>query len=115
MKDSEAMTGVKITTLCPGGVATPLFDAAKIKQFSATKDAFLRPETCAEHLLALLQKKKYPCGSVLEATLLGTRLIPEWNVQPPEGQGVGQDLDQQFVERLLEPIQRVLKTERVNT
>lgn len=113
MKDTESMTGVKITTLCPGGVLTPLFDAAKIKQYSATQDRFLTPDTCAKHLLELLQKKEYPCGSVLEVTLPGTRLIPEWNVPPPQGEGTGQELmDEQFIENMLGPIKKTLDAEK---
>jgi len=56
--------GVKIVTLCPGGVSTPLFDAAKMKSFSVIEDEFLRPETCAEHLFTLLHKKECLCRSV---------------------------------------------------
>lgn len=113
LKESEPLTGVKITTLCPGGVMTPLFDAQKIKQYSATADRSLTPEECATHLLNLLQKKEYPCGTVFEVTLAGTRLIPEWNVPPPEGQGTGQEmLTEQFVGNLLAPIKEKLEKDR---
>jgi hypothetical protein len=112
LKDSEPLTGVKVTTLCPGGVLTPLFDTAKLKQYSVTPDRALTPDTCAHHLLELLQKKKYPCGSVLEITLAGTRLIPEWGVEPPQGQGAGQEVDNDFVENMLRPIKDTLEAEK---
>jgi short-subunit dehydrogenase len=110
MKDTEPLTGVKVTTLCPGGVMTPLFDAQKMKQYSVT------PEICAAHLLDLLQKKEYPCGSVLEVTLHGHRLIPEWNVSPPEGQGTGQEMmTDEFVGNLLGPIKAKMESERTES
>jgi short-subunit dehydrogenase len=113
MKDTEPLTGVKITTLCPSGVMTPLFDAQKIKQYSASEARFLTPQTCAKHLLELLQKKEYPCGTVLEVTLKGTRVIPEWNVLPPEGNGTGQELmSDELVGNLLGPIKQALEKDR---
>lgn len=115
MKDTEALTGVKVTTLCPGGVLTPLFDPVKLKQYSVTEARSLTPETCATHLLDLLQKKEYACGSVLEVTLAGSRLIPEWNVSPPQGQGTGQEMmDEQFIENLLAPIKKTLESEKAS-
>jgi short-subunit dehydrogenase len=116
MKDTEPLTGVKVTTLCPGGVMTPLFDAQKMKQYSVTQARSLTPEICAAHLLDLLQKKEYPCGSVLEVTLHGHRLIPEWNVSPPEGQGTGQEMmTDEFVGNLLGPIKAKMESERTES
>jgi NAD(P)-dependent dehydrogenase (short-subunit alcohol dehydrogenase family) len=113
MKDTEPLTGVKITTLCPGAVMTPLFDTQKTKQYALTKERALTPQTCATHLLDLLQKKDYTCGSVLEVTLAGHRLIPEWNVSAPEGMGAGQEMmTDEFVENLLGPIKAKLKSEK---
>jgi len=109
---TEPFTGVKITTLCPGGVLTPMFDASKQKQYSLNADKALTPDTCAMHLLELLQKKQYPCGSVLELTLNGTRLIPEWGVQPTAGHGMGHDVDESFMTNMLEPIKEKLDSER---
>lgn len=109
---SEPLTGVKITTMCPGGVLTPIFDAAKMKQFSINPDKTLKPETCATHMLELLQKKEYPCGSVLEVTLGGVRLIPEWGVEPPRGVGTGLDVDEDFMTNMLQPIKTALDSER---
>jgi short-subunit dehydrogenase len=109
---TESLTGVKITTLCPGIVSTPLFDTAKRKQYSVTTDEALTPDTCATHLMDLLQKKEYPCGSVLEVTLAGTRLIPEWGVEPPVGKGSGQDVDEEFMTNMLQPIRDTLNAEK---
>lgn len=109
---SEPLTGVKITTLCPGGVLTPLMDASKIKQFSVTPEMALTPETCATHLLELLQKKEYACGSVLELTLDGTRLIPEWGVEPLKAQGAALNVDEAYITKMLQPIKDTLEAEK---
>jgi len=114
MKDTEPLTGVKITTICPAGVLTPLFDAEKTKQYSATKDRFLTPEVCATHMLDLLQKKEYACGSILEVTQQGHRNIPEWNISPPEGDGTGQEvMSEEFLGNLLGPIKKKLESDRL--
>ncbi|KAL1794396.1 hypothetical protein ACET3X_007817 [Alternaria dauci] len=114
MGATEALTGVKITTLCPGSVYTPMMDEAKRKQFSVTTDTALTPDACASSLMNLLQKKEYPCGSVLEITQAGTRLIPEWGVEPPAGKGSGQDLalDENFMTNMLQPIKNALNSEK---
>ncbi|USP74965.1 hypothetical protein yc1106_02239 [Curvularia clavata] len=109
---SEPLTGVKITTMCPGGVLTPIFDAAKMKQFSITPERTLKPETCATHLLELLQKKEYPCGSVLEVTVGGVRLIPEWGVEAPKGAGTGVNVSETYMNNMLQPIKEALDLER---
>ncbi|KAH7091376.1 hypothetical protein FB567DRAFT_272905 [Paraphoma chrysanthemicola] len=113
MKDTEPLTGIKVTTLCPGGVLTPLFDDAKLKQFSVSEERFLTPDACATQLLDLLQKKEHPCGRVLEITMNGTREIPEWGVEPPQGMGTGEELkNEEFMQNLLNPITTTLDSER---
>ncbi|KAF2030955.1 NAD(P)-binding protein [Setomelanomma holmii] len=113
MKDTEALTGIKLTALCPGGVLTPLFDAAKMKQFSVDEEKFLTPDACAVQLLDLLQNKGYPCGSVLEITLNGPRVIPQWGIEPPQGKGTGEEpLSEDFMQNLLGPITAKLESEK---
>jgi hypothetical protein len=92
---------------------TPLFDAQKIKQYSVQKERFLTPETCAEKMLDLLQKKEHPCGTVLELTINGERVIPEWNISPPEGQGTGRDLvGGLMIENLMGPVKDALEKDK---
>lgn len=113
MKDTEGMTGVKVTTLCPAGVMTPLFDEAKMTQFSVASQQFLTPETCATHLLELLQEKRHECGTVLEVTVGGSRVIPEWNVAPTAGPGTANEQEgARFISNLLEPIKKKLESEK---
>ncbi|EUC48375.1 hypothetical protein COCMIDRAFT_2812 [Bipolaris oryzae ATCC 44560] len=109
---TEPLTGVKITCLCPGAVLTPMFDATKMKQFSLDPKVALTPDTCAKHLLELLQKKEYPGGSMLELTVSGTRQIPEWGIEPPAGVGTGQEVNEAAMNSLLQPIKDVLDVEK---
>jgi NAD(P)-dependent dehydrogenase (short-subunit alcohol dehydrogenase family) len=113
LRDSEPLTGVKVTTICPGIVDTPLFTSEKTKQFTVTEDNALSADSVASHMLDLIQRKAYPCGTVLELTLGGHRLIGDWNVPPPAGDGSGQELavDEARLKAMLLPIQEKLKTE----
>lgn len=113
MKDTEPLTGVKVTGLCPGTVLTPLFTEDKIRQYSLTKEQCMTPESCAAFLLDLLQKKEYPCGTLLEVKPEGHRIIPVWNIPPPEGKGTGQDMiSEEIVNNMLAPIKAVLEREK---
>jgi hypothetical protein len=78
-----------------------------------TPETFMDPSICAAHMLDLLQKKEYPSGTMLECTLGGTRVIPEWNVGPPEGFGVGADLvPQEVIGKMMAPIVEALRKDR---
>ena len=114
MKDSESLTGVKITTICPGMVNTPLFDAQKVEQYSFAANKALSPDSVATNMLDLIQKKEYGCGTVLELSMAGTRVVPEWNIDPPSAPGTGQGEEELAAgaKALLEPIEGKLKTER---
>jgi hypothetical protein len=93
---------------------TPLFDEQKIKQYSIRAQRFLTPEACADRILDLLQEKKFPCGTVLELTPNGERLVPEWNVDPPVGEGTGRELaGDDMIENLMEPVKQALEKDRV--
>lgn len=113
IKDTEPLTGVKVTTICPGLVNTPLFTADKMKQFSFAENKALTPDQVARHMLDLIQKKEYPCGSMMELSLTGPRMIPEWNIPAPQGEGTGQELDAGvMMKAMLLPIEEKLNKER---
>lgn len=113
LKDSEPLTGVKVTAICPGPVDTPMFTSSKREQFSLTTDKALTPDSVATHMLDLLQKKEYECGTILELTTNGTRLIPEWNVAPPASEGPVQELAAEaMLKAMIAPIVQKLETER---
>src|SRR5689334_15702239 len=112
MKDSEEFTGVKITTILPGLVDTPLVEDKKT-QFSFSKAKALTPDQVATGMVSLLESKKYPCGTVLEISTGGLRVIPEWNIPPPEAEGTGQELvDDSSVKAMINPIIATLNKER---
>lgn len=74
----------------------------------------MKPGDVAKSMLELLQEKKYGCGTVLEISLAGTRVIPEWGIEPPSAHGTG--LNEEDVaagmEALLKPIQEKLSQEK---
>ncbi|KAF1961034.1 NAD(P)-binding protein [Byssothecium circinans] len=80
---SEALTGVKITTICPSLVNTPLIDSQKRKQFNFSEGQGLSPDVVAKNMLKLIQEKELGSGTVLEVAAEGTRVIPEWYARFP--------------------------------
>jgi hypothetical protein len=116
MKDSEAITSVKVTTICPALVNTPLITPEKIVQFSMSEERGLSPESVAENMLQLIQEKKYTCGTVLELSLAGTRVVPDWNIDPPHAPGSGSNAKEQAegLQALMKPIQDKLATEKAS-
>ncbi|PVI05420.1 NAD(P)-binding protein [Periconia macrospinosa] len=116
MTTSETFTGVKVTAICPGLVNTPLIDKQKVEQFSFKEDASLTPDEVATHMVPLIQEKKYGCGTILEISKAGPRVIPPWNIDPPAGTGTG--LKKEEVEAgakaLLSPILRKLEAEKLS-
>ncbi|CAI6302416.1 unnamed protein product [Periconia digitata] len=114
MSTSEAFTGVKVTTICPGLVDTPLLDTQKVEQYSVTKANSLSPDEVATQMLKVIQEKKYGCGTVLEVSKAGTRVIPEWNVDPPRGSGTGLEKEEVAAgaKAMLEPILKKLESEK---
>lgn len=113
MTASESFTGVKVTTICPGLVATPLFTSEKKEQYSYQETKALKPSDVATGMLDLLQKKEFSCGTVYEISLGGTRIIPEWNIAAPTAEGTGQEATEVVagMKALLGPIQDKLRSE----
>jgi NAD(P)-dependent dehydrogenase (short-subunit alcohol dehydrogenase family) len=108
------MTGVKVTSILPGLVNTPLLTADKQKQFSYADSKALTPDGVASHMLELLQKKEYECGSMLQLSMAGPQLVPEWNISAPVGEGTGNEYNdmQDMVKTMIAPIEEKLGTER---
>ncbi|KAF2650442.1 NAD(P)-binding protein [Lophiostoma macrostomum CBS 122681] len=113
LKDTEPITGVKVTSICPGLVNTPLFTADKQKQFSFAESKALTPDGVASHMIDLLQKREYSCGTMMQLSMTGPQLIPEWGIPAPVGEGTGQELDMQvMMKAMVAPIEEKLNTER---
>lgn len=87
MRKAEAEEGVKVVTLCPGVVRTPLWTPQAgddlIKNFGYHESIILEPGDVARAAVQLVEGGKYGGGTVLEVTTSGTRVIPEWGVEPP--------------------------------
>lgn len=113
LKDTEPLTGVKVTSILPGLVDTPLLTTDKVAQFSVSQDRALTPDQVAASMLDLLQKGEHACGTILEISTGGVRVVPEWNVDPPTAAGSGQDVrGEEMLEAMVRPIRERLESER---
>lgn len=88
MKLAEKYEGVKIVTICPGAVDTPLWSQERRDQTGFDSIEALTPDDVAKVMIELAQQGKYKGGTVLEIMPHGgpkTRVVPEWNIDPPQG------------------------------
>ncbi|KAK3717568.1 hypothetical protein LTR37_005634 [Vermiconidia calcicola] len=88
MKFLEKYEGIKVVTICPGAVDTPLWSQEKRERTEFHKIAALDADDVAEAMIDLVQDGKYVGGTLLEIMPNNgakTRVIPEWNIDPPQG------------------------------
>ncbi|KAF9894146.1 hypothetical protein FE257_009119 [Aspergillus nanangensis] len=112
MAHCEALEGVKVTTVCPTSVRTPMLidDSLKKEQYSVERGFMLTPEEVADAMFALVTEESYAGGTVMELAAGGRRVVPEWQVAPPpEEYGPVSD---EAKERALAPVLRITKEER---
>lgn len=66
-------------------MATPLWsDNPKAKdQFSIADEIMISADTVAASMASLIEDAKYDSGTVFEISMLGERVIPPWNIDPP--------------------------------
>ena len=88
LKLAEKYEGIKIVSVCPGAVDSRLWDQEKrdLVNFSAIES--LQPDDVAKVMIDLVQEGKYVGGTCLEIMPNNgpqTRVIPEWNIDPPQG------------------------------
>ncbi|BCR95014.1 uncharacterized protein AKAW2_12060S [Aspergillus luchuensis] len=110
----DLLEGVKVTSICPGVVPTPLWDSVPgvRKHLSYDRVKHVPAEEVAEYMLELIQQGKYSGGSVVEITSSGPdgrRVIPPWNVSPPN---VYAGADKKMLANFIEPVREALKKER---
>ncbi|PYH30895.1 15-hydroxyprostaglandin dehydrogenase [Aspergillus neoniger CBS 115656] len=110
----DQLEGVKVTSICPGVVPTPLWDSVPgvRKHLSYDRVKHVPAEEVAEYMLELIQQGKYSGGSVVEITSSGPdgrRVIPPWNVSPPN---VYAGADKKMLANFIEPVREALKKER---
>ncbi|PWY96153.1 NAD(P)-binding protein [Aspergillus sclerotioniger CBS 115572] len=116
MAPLAALEGVKVTSICPGLVPTPLWDTVPEfrQQYSVENFDHISAEEVAECMLSLIEEGKYPGGAVVEITTPGPngrRVIPPWNVSPTKMYSA-RLLSDEIARNLVAPVQAVLKRER---
>ncbi|KAK5165701.1 uncharacterized protein LTR77_008624 [Saxophila tyrrhenica] len=88
MKFLEKYEGIKVVTICPGAVDTPLWTEEKRTRSNFESIEALRPDDVAKAMIDLVMEGKYKSGTVLEIMPNNgpkTRVVPEWNIDPPQG------------------------------
>ncbi|OOF94987.1 hypothetical protein ASPCADRAFT_208614, partial [Aspergillus carbonarius ITEM 5010] len=116
MAPLDALEGVKVTSICPGLVPTPLWNTLPEfrHQYSVDKIDHIPVEEVADCMLSLIEEGKYPGGAVLEITKSGPdgrRVIPPWNVSPTKMYTARSGSDE-MMRNLVAPVQAVLQRER---
>lgn len=107
MELAERYEGVKVVTICPGAVDSPLWSDEKRKQVNFEQFEKLTPDDVAKVMIdvsdspddrdvlhcvnrptQLVQDGKYGGGTAIEIMPNNgpkTRVIPKWNIDPPQG------------------------------
>lgn len=66
MKLLDKYEGIKVCTICPGAVDSPLWDAEKRERTKFDQVESLKPDEVAAAMIDLVQNSKYPGGTLLE-------------------------------------------------
>ncbi|KAH8886615.1 NAD(P)-binding protein [Thozetella sp. PMI_491] len=122
MGDTEQLQHVKVVCVCPGIVSTPIWTVGHpgaAERFGVTPAISIGAEKVAEVIEDAVQSSKYPGGTIIEVSALGTRVIPEWHIDPPgmiDGKmAEGTDVPPEMIQRALEPILAVTAAEKSTT
>ncbi|KAF7557156.1 hypothetical protein G7Z17_g939 [Cylindrodendrum hubeiense] len=109
--DAQQLQGVKVVAVCPGIVTTPIWTTGTPgsgKRFGINDDVAITAETTAEAIHEAIESADYPGGTILEVSRDGTRVIPEWFIQPPgmvDGKmQKGTDVPPEMIAKALKPI-----------
>ncbi|KAF1815478.1 NAD(P)-binding protein [Eremomyces bilateralis CBS 781.70] len=109
---ADKYEGIKIVTICPGVVKTPLWTDRDdyMKQFGISDKLSLTPEYIADTMMDIIQQGRYPGGTVLEVRLEGTRVIHEWNNPVPES--LKAEIPKEFIEHNIAPMRAIMDSYR---
>ncbi|KIW77994.1 hypothetical protein Z517_07827 [Fonsecaea pedrosoi CBS 271.37] len=117
--DAEALQGVKVVAICPGIVSTPIWTTGTPgsgERFGITDQVSITADQVAKVVLDTVKSAKYPGGTIVEVSMLGTRVIPEWNIAPPGGvegeTAEGSATPEDAVQRVIGSILQVTEKEK---
>ncbi|CAH0019783.1 unnamed protein product [Clonostachys rhizophaga] len=117
--DAQRLQSVKVISICPGIVSTPIWTTGTPgsgERFGIVEDISITPEVVAKTISEGIESPEYPGGTILEVSKLGTRVVPEWFIQPPgmvDGKmPEGTDVAEHMLVKSLEPIMSVTERER---
>ncbi|KAL4935970.1 hypothetical protein BDV06DRAFT_233820 [Aspergillus oleicola] len=81
----DAHEGVKVVSICPGIVKTPLWTANPnaVARFGYADGIAISAHQVAHAELKLIESGEYPGGTVYEISMAGERTVPAWNITPP--------------------------------
>ncbi|KAH6697418.1 hypothetical protein F5X68DRAFT_186337 [Plectosphaerella plurivora] len=116
---AQEVQGVKVVSVCPGIVATPIWTTGTPglgERFGINDNISITSDPVAEAIHDIIESAEYPGGTILEVSKLGRRVIPEWNIDPPgmvDGKmAEGTDVPPEMIARGLRPILEVTAAER---
>ncbi|KAF9884218.1 hypothetical protein FE257_002209 [Aspergillus nanangensis] len=112
---SDEREGVKVVAVCPSFVNTPLWTDApdRVNQYTLESAKMLAPEAVADGMVSIIENGQYGGGTLLEMNATGQRVLPEWNMSPPD---IGYHWESEDMEqRYLAPIQNIMSRERRGT
>lgn len=120
MGSAEQLQGVKVVCVCPGIVNTPLWTEGTPgsgERYGVSDKTALTTETLAAAISDVVESPDIPGGAVIEVSLGGSRVIPDWNISPPVGMDDGKDgkgvtVSPEVVQKLLAPIVKLTDAER---
>jgi hypothetical protein len=100
-------------------VSTPIWTTGTPgagERFSITDDVAITADAVATAMAELVESDKYPGGTILEISKLGTRVIPEWHIDPPgmvDGKmAKGTDVSPEAIQKAMGPIFAVTANEK---
>ena len=100
-------------------MSTPIWTAGTPgsgERFSVTPDVAITADQVANVVHKAVESPKYPGGSIIEVSKLGTRVIPEWHIDPPgmvDGKmAQGTDIAPEAIAKAMKPALDVTERER---
>lgn len=85
-------------------------------RFSVVDEISITADTVAKSMVKLIENGEYASGTVFEVSMLGERVIPAWNIDPPgmvDGKmAEGTAIPQAAIDKANEPLLEITNKER---